>query len=80
MAFQEEYKSKAYRDSEIIVDNDEVIFVKVNSYDGVKYFGPDKMTETVYYKKYNNGSLYFIFDKRDEYLDTTPTIYTIYET
>ena len=30
MAFQEEYKSKAYRDSEIIVDNEEVIFVKVN--------------------------------------------------
>ena len=61
MAFQEEYKSKAYRDSEIIVDNDEVIFVKVNSYDGVKYFGPDKMTETVYYKKYNiirNKSVY----------------------
>ena len=80
MAFQEEYKSKAYRDSEIIVDNDEVIFVKVNSYDGVKYFGPDKMTERVYDKTYNTGSLYFIFDKRDEYLHTTPTIYTIHET
>lgn len=79
MAFQEEYKSKAYRDSEIIVDNDEVIFVKVNSYDGVKYFGPDKMTENIYNKYYISGSLYFIFDKRDEYLETTPTIYTIHK-
>ena len=77
MPFKEENKSKAYRDSDIIADNEDVIFVRVHSYDGVKYFGPDKMTEKKYDSEFSNGNLYFIFDKKDPYPDSEPHVYTI---
>jgi hypothetical protein len=78
MPFEEENKSKAYEDTEIIVDNDDLIFVKSNSYDSAKYFGPNFVVKN-YSSTYRNGDLYFIFDKRDPYPKSEPHIYTIFK-
>lgn len=77
MAFNEEDKTEAYEDTDIIIDNDDVLFVESNSYTSVKYFGPDFVAKH-YTKKYRNGKLYFIFDKKDPYPQSEPHIYTIF--
>ena len=77
MAFNEEDKTEAYQDTDIIIDNDDVLFVKSNSYTSAKYFGTDFAVK-YYTKKYRNGELYFIFDKKDPYPQSEPHIYTIF--
>jgi hypothetical protein len=77
MAFNEEDKTEAYQDTDIIIDNDDVLFVKSNSYTSAKYFGTDFAVK-YYTKKYRNGDLYFIFDKKDPYPQSEPHIYTIF--
>lgn len=78
MAFNEEYKSEAYENAEIIVDNDQLLFVKSNSWASTNYFGPSFISK-YYTKKYRDGDLYFIFDKSDQYPDENPYIYTIFK-
>lgn len=77
MAFNEEDKTEAYEDTDILIDNEDVLFVKSNSYTSVKYFGTD-FAEKYYVKKYRDGELYFIFDKKDPYPQSEPHIYTIF--
>ena len=79
MAFNEEDKTEAYEGTKIIVDNDDVLFVESNSYTSAKYFGPD-FASKYYTKKYRNGDLFFIFDKKDPYPQSEPHIYTIFRT
>jgi hypothetical protein len=76
MAFELENKNKAYEDSDVYVDNDDILYVRVNSYDAVKYFAPDFIVKD--YGKYRLGNLYFIYDKT-ETTSNRPKIYTIYD-
>ena len=76
MAFESENKNKAYEDSEVYVDNDDILYVRAKSYDAVKYFAPDFIVKN--YGNYRLGNLYFIYDKT-ETTSNRPKIYTIYD-
>ena len=72
---EEENKNLAYEHSRVLYDTDDFMLVEVENYDGAKYFGPN-FVERNYFKNYNNGSLYFIINKKE--ITKNNSTYTIY--
>ena len=55
-------RREAYKQSEIIEDNEELTFLKSNGYNSVSYFGP-KFIKDAYFGKFQYYDIYFIIDK-----------------
>ena len=69
MEEEEENKNDAYQGSQIIYEDNKIIFLKCNSFDSAKYFGPTFLSK--YYNRYT-GDVYIIVDKEGG--DIIPTL------
>ena len=70
MSEEEENKNDAYKGSDIIYEDDRVMFLKCNSYESAKYFGPPYLSKE--YQAFNrNGKIYIVVDKNGDYISPT---------
>jgi hypothetical protein len=70
MAEEEEIKNDAYKGSRIIYEDDKVIFLKCDSYESSKYFGPEYLSKD--YDAFNrNGDIFIVVDKKGDYINPT---------
>ena len=58
-------KELADKQAKVIFDDDKVLFIKVNGYDAMEYYGPERMTKQ-YSSLVGYGDLYLIIDKEGE--------------
>ena len=70
MSEEEENKNDAYKGSDIIYEDGRVMFLKCNSYESAKYFGPPYLSKE--YQAFDrNGKIYIVVDKNGDSISPT---------
>jgi hypothetical protein len=75
MSEKEELKNEAYEGSKILFENDDIMFLKCNSYEAAKYFAPNSYLPKLW-NEYKNKDIFILVDKKGNDWVTTKS-YTI---